>query len=273
MVKVNLRNPVVAGQFYPASSQELKKQLDSLIPKASPKKEVIACLLPHAGYIYSGAVAGKTIGGIKVRERVVLLGPNHTGYGLPFSVMTEGVWQTPLGDVRIDSDFTRRLLKKSRYLKEDSQAHTYEHSLEVELPFLQHIRQEFKIVPIILGTDDTDILKQIGQEIATVIKEENLEDSTLIIASSDMTHYEEQRSAQDKDAQAIEAILKLDEDGLTQKIRQLDISMCGYAPAVVMISAAKMLGVKQAKLVEYKTSGDVTGDYSSVVGYAGIIIY
>jgi AmmeMemoRadiSam system protein B len=273
MTNLNLRKPVVAGQFYPASAKELKKQLDSLIQGPGSKRDVIACLLPHAGYVYSGAVAGKTISGINLKERIILLGPNHTGFGSPFSLMTSGIWQTPLGEVEIDSDFSEKLLKKSQYLKKDELAHTYEHSLEVELPFLQFIRQDFKIVPIILAAEDSDTLKQIGGEIARVIKEENLKDSTTIIASSDMTHYESQESAQNKDTQAIEAVLKLDENELTNKVKQLDISMCGYAPAISMISAAKMLGAKQAKLVEYKTSGDVTGDYSSVVGYAGIIIY
>lgn len=273
MVKPNVREPTVAGQFYPASSQGLKNQIERFIDKNAEKSDVIACMLPHAGYVYSGGVAGSTVSCIKIKDKIILLGPNHTGFGLAFSIMTEGTWQTPLGDVKIDSDLANQILKHSQYLEADTLAHTYEHSLEVELPFLQYFKTDFEIVPIAFLSDDKNVLKDIGKELATTIKEANIKDSILLVASSDMTHYEPISAAQKKDKEAIQAILELDEDKLMQKISQFNISMCGYAPVIVMLSCAKLLGANTAKLIKYQTSGDITGDTSSVVGYAGIVIY
>lgn len=270
---VLIRKPAVAGQFYPGSAKGLKEQIELLINKGKEKKDVIACLLPHAGYIYSGGVAGAVVSGINIRDKIILLGPNHTGFGTAFSIMTEGVWETPLGEVNIDSALAKKILSNSKYLENDSTAHIYEHSLEVELPFLQYFRASFEIVPITFLSDDLDSLKAIGKEIAKTILESNIKDTVQIIASSDMTHYESQETAQRKDEAAIKAILELDEDRLMQQVRQLNISMCGYAPAIVMLSAAKLLGAKQASLIKYQTSGDVTGEKESVVGYAGITIY
>lgn len=268
-----IRQPQVAGQFYPSSSQELKNQIEALIDKQADKIDIIACMLPHAGYIYSGSVAAKTVSRINIKNKVILLGPNHTGYGARYSIMPQGSWQTPLGEIRIDSELAGEILHHSKYLKSDNAAHTYEHSLEVELPFLQYFKSDFEIVPIVFLSDELEILKEIGGEIASTIKERNIKDSTIIVASSDMTHYESQDQAQKKDKEAIQAILELNADKLIDRIQQLNISMCGYAPAITMISAAKLLGAKTAKLIKYQTSGDVTGDKSSVVGYAGIIIY
>ena len=268
-----IRRPAVAGQFYPSSSQELKNQIEALIDKQADKIDIIACMLPHAGYIYSGGVAAETVSRINIKNKVILLGPNHTGYGTRYSIMPQGSWQTPLGEIRIDSELAGEILNYSKYLKADNAAHTYEHSLEVELPFLQYFKTDFEIVPIVFLSDELEILKEIGGDIASTIKERKIKDSTIIVASSDMTHYESQEEAQKKDKEAIQAILELNEDKLIDRIRRLNISMCGYAPAITMISAAKLLGAKTAKLVKYQTSGDVTGDKSSVVGYAGIIIY
>lgn len=274
MEKPKIRLPAVAGQFYPSSKQSLKTQVETLVGKNTERQDVIACMLPHAGYAYSGRVAGETISRINIKDKIVLLGPNHTGLGAPFSIMTEGRWETPLGEVKIDSALARQILKNSKYLEDDILAHMHEHSLEVELPFLQYFKNDFTIVPIAVLSEDTAILKEIGRDIAAGIsKESKLKDSTLLIASSDMTHYEPQAAAQKKDQAAIEAILELDEDKLMEKIRKLNISMCGYAPVILMLSAAKSLGARQAKLIKYQTSGDVTGDMSAVVGYAGIIIY
>ncbi|PIP20032.1 MAG: hypothetical protein COX40_06870 [Candidatus Omnitrophica bacterium CG23_combo_of_CG06-09_8_20_14_all_40_11] len=267
-----IRQPQVAGQFYPSSSQGLKNQIETLIDKKADKSDIIACMLPHAGYIYSGGVAAQTVSRINIKNKVILLGPNHTGYGARYSIMPEGSWQTPLGEIRIDSDLAQDILKRSKHLQPDNEAHTHEHSLEVELPFLQYFKTDFEIVPIIFLSDEFYVLKEIGEEIANTIKERNIKDSTIIIASSDMTHYEPQDQAQKKDKEAIQAILELNEDKLIDRIQRLNISMCGYAPAITMISAAKLLGAKTAKLIKYQTSGDVTGDMSSVVGYAGIII-
>jgi AmmeMemoRadiSam system protein B len=273
MEKFKLRQAVVAGQFYPASSIVLRNQIERLIDKKADKLDIIACMLPHAGYMYSGGVAGQTVSRINPKDKIILLGPNHTGYGERFSIMTEGLWQTPLGEVRIDSVLAKEILQRSKYLRDDVLAHRYEHSLEVELPFLQYFKNDFEIVPIIFLSEELDVLKEIGEDIADTIKEHNIKDSAMIVASSDMTHYEPQEQAQRKDKEAIDAILELDEDKLMKKIQGLNISMCGYAPTITMISAAKSLGAKTTKLIQYQTSGDVTGDKTSVVGYAGIIVY
>jgi hypothetical protein len=269
MTKLNIRKPAVAGQFYSSSSSELKKQIEGFIDPKAEKTDAIACMLPHAGYMYSGPVAGATISRVKIKETVLLLGPNHTGYGRPFSLMSKGIWQTPLGEVQIDEELAENILRQSEYLEEDELGHMYEHSLEVELPFLQFFKKDLKIVPITIATQDIQALKDVGKAIANAVKKEGC----LIVASSDMSHYLPQKEAEKKDRLAIEAILELDEDKLIQRIRQYDISMCGYAPATVMLSAAKTMGAKKAELVKYQTSGDIIGDHSSVVGYAGVIVY
>lgn len=273
MRRSNLREPQVSGQFYPSSPQALKNQIETLIDKKAKKQDVIACILPHAGYMYSGGVAAETVSQINVKDKIILLGPNHSGYGLAYSIMTEGVWQTPLGEVNIDSYLAKQILKHSKYLREDSLAHAYEHSLEVELPILQYFKTDFEIVPIIFLSGDIGILKEIGSDIASGIKESDIKNSILIVASSDMTHYESQTQAQKKDQEAIKAILELNEEKLMERIKQLNISMCGYAPVIAMLSCVKLLGAKTARLVKYQTSGDITGDITSVVGYAGIVIY
>lgn len=273
MEKSKLRKPVVSGQFYPAAAGDLKKQIEAFIDKKAEKRDVLGCVLPHAGYIYSGLVAGQTLSRINIKDKIILLGPNHTGYGSEFSIMTEGEWETPLGGIKIDNMLAKQILGHSRHLKDDYLAHAHEHSLEVELPFLQYLKNDFKMVPVAMLSDDTSALKEIGKEIASVIEREKIKDSTLIVASSDMTHYEPQAQAQKKDKEAIEAILELNEDKLMEKILKLNISMCGYAPVIAMLAAAKALGARSGRLIKYQTSGDVTGDTNSVVGYAGIIIY
>ena len=265
-----LRNPVVAGQFYPGSPDQLRSMIEEMVDEQAVREEVIGLVSPHAGYIYSGPVAGATISRIQFKDTFIIMGPNHTGGGRPLSIMTEGVWKTPLGEVEIDSELGKQILAASKYLQEDHVAHQHEHSIEVQLPFLQYFKSDIKLVPIVLAHAQGDVYKEIGREIAGAIKELNKE--VVIIASSDMTHYESQESAGRKDRQAIEAILDLNEDELLRRVQELDISMCGYAPAVSLISAAKELGASGAELVRYQTSGDTSGDYSSVVGYAGVII-
>ena len=265
-----VRNPVAAGQFYPASPVGLKRMIESLVDDRAKKVEAIGLVSPHAGYVYSGAVAGAVISRIKFKDTFVILGPNHTGRGKAFSIMTEGVWRTPLGDVEVDSELGRRVLASSSYLEEDFAAHQYEHSLEVQVPFLQFFRPDVMIVPVVLAHASGAIYKKVGRELARAIKESKK--GVIILASSDMTHYEPHESAKRKDSQAIEAMLDLDEDKLLKRVDELGISMCGYAPVVSLISAAKELGAKEAELVKYQTSGDTSGDYSSVVGYAGIIV-
>ena len=265
-----IRHPVVAGQFYPAPASQLKEMIGTMVDEKAKKEEVIGLVSPHAGYIYSGPVAGATISRIKFKDTFIIMGPNHTGKGKPLSIMTEGVWQTPLGEVEIDSELAKQILAASSHLEEDQVAHQYEHSIEVQLPFLQYFKPDIRLVPIILSYYSAAAYKEIGKEIAQAIKDLNRK--AVIIASSDMTHYEPQQIAQRKDTQAIEAILDLNEDELLKRVEELQISMCGYAPAVSLISATKELGATRAELVRYQTSGDTTGDYSAVVGYAGIII-
>jgi len=265
-----IRNAVAAGRYYPGSASEIREMMEVLVDKTAKKEAAIGLLMPHAGYPYSGPVAGATISRVKFKDTFIIMGPSHTGLGKPFSIMTEGKWQTPLGEVEIDSALGKKLLATSDYLQEDETAHLHEHAVEVQIPFLQYLKPDIKIVPIILGYAPADTYKEIGRDIATAIKESN--GKAVIIASGDMTHYEPQEIAEEKDNQAIKAMLKLDEDELTRRYEELDISMCAYGPAVCLISAAKELGATRAELVKYQTSGDATGDYSSVVGYAGIII-
>ncbi len=265
-----IREPIVAGRFYPSSRSSLEAEIRSFIDEKAPKEDAIGAVSPHAGYVYSGGVAGAVMSRISLKETFVIMGPSHTGGGKPFSIMTEGSWRTPLGRVEIDSKLGKQILTKSRHLEEDHVAHQYEHSIEVQVPFLQYLKPDVKIVPIVLSQAPAVVYKEIGREIAKAIKDSKAE--TVIIASSDMTHYESQESARRKDTRAIDAVLALDEDQLMREIRDLNISMCGYAPTVALLSAAKDLGAKRAELVKYQTSGDVTGDYSSVVGYAGIIV-
>ena len=272
MEKFKIRKPTVAGQFYPSSSQELREQITAFIDKKATPQDAVACVLPHAGYVYSGLVAGQTVSRIKIKDRIILLGPNHTGYGAGFSIMAEGSWQTPLGEIKIDSTLAKQLLSSSSHLENDQLAHQFEHSLEVELPFLQYFKDDFKMVPITILSDDCEALKEAGKEIASAIKQAGIQGSTLIIASSDMTHYEPLAQAQKKDKEAIEAILELNEEKLMEKVRKLNITMCGYAPIITMIAAAKALGATGGKLIKYQTSGEITRDNNSVVGYAGIII-
>lgn len=272
MTSFKLRQPVVAGQFYPASAQDIRKQLSGFIDTQEPKVAAIACMLPHAGYIYSGRVASLTLAKIKIKEKIILFGPNHTGTGASFSIMREGKWLTPLGELNIDSRLATKVLASSEYLEDDFLAHAQEHSLEVELPILQYLKSDFEIVPLVFMSDDLSALKKIGEGIAAVIKEMGLKEKILLVASSDLTHYESQEEAETKDKKAISAILELAPDKLMAEVKRFNISMCGASPVVVMLSAAKSLGAKRGELIKYQTSAEVTGDKSSVVGYAGIII-
>jgi AmmeMemoRadiSam system protein B len=264
------RNPSVAGQFYPLRAASVEKQVFSFIKKDAKKLNAIGIVSPHAGYVYSGSVAGSVYSQIELKPTYIILGPNHTGKGKPYSIMSEGTWDMPQGELEIDSGLAKELLHKSEFLEEDFLAHAYEHSIEVQLPFLQSFKRAFKFVPIIISYAPGHIYQALGEEIAKTIKAAKKD--VLIIASSDMTHYEPQEDARFKDNKAIEAILKLDEEELIKRVQEFEISMCGYAPVAVMLSAAKSLGAKKAELVDYQTSGDASGDYSSVVGYAGIIV-
>lgn len=265
-----LRHPAVAGRFYPADPAELRGDVKSYLSPSHEKIRAIGCIAPHAGYIYSGAVAGAVFSRVEVPERCIVLCPNHTGQGHPLALMSEGAWQTPLGHVEIDSNLARQLLDAFPALTEDPAAHRSEHAIEVELPFLQVIRPETKFVPIALGTSRLILLEQLGNAIATVIQDGN--GRILIIASSDMNHYEDDASTRIKDRKAIDKILALDPQGLYDTVINESISMCGFGPAVAMLTAARKLRATKAELVQYATSGDVSGDRDMVVGYAGVVV-
>lgn len=268
-----IRNPAVAGQFYPGEREVLSLEIEGLTDRVAAKKEdVIGMVLPHAGYMYSGAVAGAAIGSINPKPVYIIMGPNHTGLGSPFSISASDSWRTPLGEVKINGTLAQTILKNCRQIHKDELAHIHEHSIEVELPFLQKLQDKFTFVPIVISLSNIETYRQIGECLAKSLKELKLEKDTAIIASSDMTHYEPQESAEKKDSKAIDAILNLDEKALIERVEELDISMCGFAPCAIMIVAAKILGAKHARLVKYQTSADASGDSSSVVGYAGIII-
>ena len=239
----------------------------------SAKQESIralGCIAPHAGYMYSGPVAGAVFARLQIPTRVVLLCPNHTGMGRPLAVMSDGEWETPLGSVRINTALAGSLKQRFPALQEDSAAHRAEHAAEVELPFLLLRQPQLTFVPIALGTGQFEPLQQLGEALADVIAARK--EDVLIVASSDMNHYESDAVTRVKDHRAIERILSLDPRGLYDVVTQQDISMCGFGPAVAMLMAATRLGAKSAELVKYATSGDVSGDRDMVVGYAGIVV-
>ena len=281
MMTSAVRIPAVAGRFYPGRAEELLREVREFtstgkIPVETSRIAAIGCVAPHAGYIYSGGVAGAVYSRVKIPERCVILCPNHTGKGRPLAIMANTTWQTPLGEVAADADMGARLLRRFPALQEDSAAHRAEHAIEVQLPFLQALRPELKIVPIAVGTSDFDVLRGLGEALADVIadryEEEDQHERVLIIASSDMNHYESDAITRVKDHKAIERVLAMDARGLWEVVMNEDISMCGFGPTVVMLTAAKLLGATSATLVKYSTSGDVSGDYEAVVGYAGMIV-
>lgn len=267
-----LRKAVVSGHFYPSRQEELLAVLRKMTDSSGRKEKALSVIAPHAGYIYSGAVAGKVFGSIEIPASVILLGPNHTGFGEPFAIETEGAWETPLGSVPIDTGLARLVLKQSAYLQEDHLAFQREHSIEVQLPFLQYLRRDVMIVPILLGSVAVNSL--VWQEIAAAlvagIKESG--DEALIVASSDFTHYQPQKEAEENDRAVIEAIEMLDPDLTVERIEELQLSMCGYGPVLTAMIASKSLGARKGMLLEYRTSGDVSKEYDSVVGYAGMVI-
>lgn len=266
-----IRQPQAAGTFYPAEETPLRRQLKELIKEEQKKEQAFGIVSPHAGYVFSGRIAGLCFSRVALTKTVIILGPNHTGLGAPFSIMAEDVqWQMPMGAVAVDSELARQILSACSRLKNDHEAHLYEHSIEVQLPFLQYLLPSIKIVPIVLGAAGVSVYDEIGKGIADTLQKNKQE--CLIIASSDMSHYEPREQAKAKDEMAIAAMINLDVQELLRRVDKLHISMCGYGPAAVMLSAAKRLGAARGRLIEYQTSGDVTGDYSSVVGYAGILV-
>ncbi|MDP8259696.1 MAG: AmmeMemoRadiSam system protein B [Candidatus Gygaella obscura] len=270
---VIVRYPVVAGKFYPGEKDKLSSMLKDLVTDSNQKKDCLGCILPHAGYVYSGKVAGKTISEVEIKNTCIIIGPNHTGMGKKFSVFAEGKWQTPLGDVKIDHLLAKDLIKNCSLLEPDILAHRYEHSIEVILPFLQFLKADVEIVPIVAGlSNNFEDFITLAVDLAKTLKKNGRVNDILIIVSSDMTHMESRASVEKKDKAAIDEILKLDEQALFDVVQEFDISMCGYIPAIIMLKSVKELGAKKAQLVTYDTSASITKDQSSAVGYAGIII-
>jgi MEMO1 family protein len=267
-----IRPPAVAGRFYPDDPLRLGEQVDSFLaaPDALKKIGARACMVPHAGYIYSGNVAGAVYKRLEIPARVILIGPRHYPRGAAFAINTEGSWQTPLGLAPVDHDLGAKIARACPLLREDAIAHAAEHSLEVQLPFLQRRAPDFQFVPIVIGPSRFADLEQLGHAIAAVILAEGA--PILLIASSDMNHYESDEITRVKDARAIDRILALDPAGLFDTVKKENISMCGYAAAVTALIAAHALGASKAELTAYATSGDVNGEMKEVVGYAGMII-
>jgi AmmeMemoRadiSam system protein B len=269
------RQPTVSGQFYPSSPAKLNSMVESMVQKAIPVR-VIGAVSPHAGLMYSGYVAGALYSHIAVPDVLILLGPNHTGLGPRGSIMTEGEWIIPTGRFKINTDIAEDLMRRTDILSPDVRAHLFEHSLEVQLPFIayrahQEGRANPEIVPIVLGNLDIDECRLIGDAISEVITEKKFISIT-VIASSDMSHYISDNMARQKDKNAIDRILALDPEGLFRVVKEERITMCGYVPTTVMLFASKKLGAREARLIKYMTSGEVSGDYDHVVGYAGILI-
>ena len=274
MEGTTLRHPAVAGRFYPRDPDDLRAEAHGYLSPISVSNhapvKAIGCIAPHAGYMYSGHVAGAVFARVEIPRRCIVLCPNHTGMGKALAIMSEGAWETPLGQIPIDTELAVSFKQRFPALQEDSAAHRAEHAVEVELPFLQLRQSELKFVPIALGTGQFETLDQLGKALADVITAQK--DSVLIVASSDMNHYESDAITRVKDHRAIERILTLDPRGLYDVVTQQAISMCGFGPAVAMLTAARRLGAKSAELVKYATSGDMSGDLDRVVGYAGVVV-
>jgi len=265
-----IRHPAVAGQFYTNDPTELRAELAGYIVPQKHRQKAIGIIAPHAGYIYSGNVAGRVYGEVSLPENVIILGPNHHGIGARAALYADGEWLTPLGAVGINNRLAKLIMKNAPLVREDTTAHHYEHSLEVQVPFLQFIRQDITIVPICLGFADFPSCAALGKGIAAAIGA--FEGEVLIVASSDMTHYESAASAREKDEEALREITALKPERLLKVCRDREITMCGVIPATVMLVAALALGATQARVVSYATSGDVTGDQRQVVAYAAVAV-
>ena len=277
-----IRRPTVAGQFYEGDAEALRAQIKNCFlhdigPKKLPTvnlhnhpRNIVGLICPHAGYMYSGPVAASAYFELALDgkpDTVVLMGPNHTGYGSALSLMREGVWRTPLGDVEIDTEMANKITNETSLIDVDELAHRYEHSIEVQLPFLQFLYgNAFKIVPICFLMQDYDSAAEVGRALKEVLDATN----TVVIASSDMTHYEPAKTAATKDHAALKAVTDMDAKRFYETVETQNITACGYAPITALITYAKGVNAKEAKLLSYHNSGDITGDYSSVVGYAAV---
>ena len=268
---MTIRPPAVAGSFYEASPERLRAQVQACFAEneeAEGKQHFIGGIVPHAGLMYSGHVAAAFYGLAELPRRFIILCPNHTGLGHFAAINRDGQWRTPLGAVSIDTPLADALISKTKLLGDDWKAHAREHSLEVQLPFLQQLLGTFTFVPLCLAAPRYAFCEEIGNAIAEVVGDQPIG----ILASSDLNHYEDQESTLRKDQRAIDAVLSLDPEGLWRVVDEEDISMCGFIPTTTMLIAAQKLGASKATLIKHATSGDINGDYSHVVGYAALLI-
>lgn len=270
MASPQVRSPAVAGRFYPGDPERLRRDIHQYTNVTGNKIHAVGCVAPHAGYMYSGHVAGAVYARLDLPKRFIILCPNHTGVGEPLAIMSEGSWRTPLGTVVIDTELAKALMARFPLIAEDEIAHRAEHALEVQLPFLQELAGSFTFVPITVGTGRYDALSALGITMADELRDDA--ERVLIVASSDMNHYEPDDRTRVKDQKAIDKVLALDPKGLYETVRDEDISMCGFGPTVAMLTAAIRLGAKTAQLIKYATSGDISGERDAVVGYAGIAV-
>ena len=265
-----IRPPAVSGRFYPSDEKKLALEIEKYTSSANKKSFARGCVVPHAGYLYSGHVAGAVYSEIEIPARCILLGPRHFPGGEAMAIISEGSWRTPFGDAQIDSELAAELKRACPLLREDRMAHEREHSLEVQIPFLQQLAANLRFVPVVLATQRYQDLETLGHAVARVIAAHT--EPVVLIASTDMNHYESDAITRTKDHKAIDRILALDPRGLYDVVRSEGITMCGYAATAAMLIAMRDLGAKDAELIRYATSGDITGDWDQVVGYAGIII-
>jgi MEMO1 family protein len=273
ITRMHTRPPAVAGTFYEGTPDRLTRQVDACFaanPQPERKERFLGAVVPHAGLMYSGHVAAAFYASAELPKRFVILCPNHTGAGHYAAINREGAWRTPLGDVAIDTALADALMAKTPLLAEDARAHAREHSLEVQLPFLQRLLGgDFTFVPICLGAHRYDYAEEVGRAIAEVLQSET---DVAILASSDLNHYEDQGETLRKDQLAIDQVLARDPRELWRVVDEYDVSMCGFIPTTAMLVATNALGATDARLIKHATSGDVNGDYSHVVGYASISI-
>ncbi|MFW0884416.1 AmmeMemoRadiSam system protein B [Candidatus Acidulodesulfobacterium sp. H_13] len=270
-----IREPVAMGYFYPEGLSNIRNLLNSFnVVPAKEKIDAFGIISPHAGYVYSGKTAYTGYSRINVKNNIIIIGPNHTGMGADYSVMGEGKYGFRDFNISVNSELADAIIKdKGSPFAYDEIAHTKEHSVEVQIPLLYNFKKDFSIVPIIVSFMRYSDALNASAAIFNAIKGLDLLNDVLIVASSDMTHYEPAESARFKDDIAIKEILDLNPSGLYDKVREYKISMCGFIPAAIMLNVAKMADRTNARLIEYTNSGEVTGDYTSVVGYSSIVVY
>jgi AmmeMemoRadiSam system protein B len=266
-----IREPAVAGQFYPGNARQIEAELDALLQPAGPKRDALAVVVPHAGWMYSGRTAGILYSQVNIPDRVIMLGPNHHGIGSRYALFDAGRWRTPAGDARVAEPLAAALLANCELLAADLRAHALEHCLEVQVPMLLRENPAAQIVPLLIGNGEPAEWRAISAAIAATVREYGK--PVLLLASSDLNHYADQQTSNRKDRLALDAVVALNEDRLLQVVNDEDISMCGVVPTYIVLVAAKQLGARRAEVLDYRTSGDVSGDYSAVVGYGAVAIW